>query len=366
MSSGPWFDALFGFREPSSMDECRAKFDVEDDATGRGTLISKANGKRYGAGRFSTPSLAELRADVKRADKPRTGTLKLSHIASSDVFALHADEEFSGAFFQAASQFNCLEFASPYATPEDGVTIYEHDKTQGPACSLAAPAATVFRNYFVPCKGATGQSRDKQLNLLGDVLREVQGSDGEAAGDLVEVRNGYTNSDEEELQQFNDKLRAVADRDKLAGLLRIGLHEDVEVPWTGTRYQLQQESDRQKVSQAFCSALAVGYSQGSVEGWEPLARLVLEASYEATLWAGARQAANGGSPKVVLTLLGGGVFGNAPEWILSAIARACVRLEGHGLDVIVVHFRMVNQQLVDQLDAAMEEEKKKAAEGGKL
>ena len=34
-------------------------------------------------------------------------------------------------------------------------------------------------------------------------------------------------------------------------------------------------------TQAYCSALAVGYSEGSEEAWAPLARLVLEASYEA-------------------------------------------------------------------------------------
>ena len=34
-------------------------------------------------------------------------------------------------------------------------------------------------------------------------------------------------------------------------------------------------------TQAYCSALAVGYSEGSEEAWAPLAQLVLEASYEA-------------------------------------------------------------------------------------
>ena len=54
---------------------------------------------------------------------------------------------------QAASQFNCLEFAHPGAVPENGVTGYIYDGTQGPACSLAAPAATVARNYFVDTNG---------------------------------------------------------------------------------------------------------------------------------------------------------------------------------------------------------------------
>ena len=44
-----------------------------------------------------------------------------------------------------ASQFNLLEMTGPEITPEDGVTRYAHDRTQGPACAIAAGAATVYR-----------------------------------------------------------------------------------------------------------------------------------------------------------------------------------------------------------------------------
>ena len=53
----------------------------------------------------------------------------------------------------------------------------------------------------------------------------------------------------------------------------------------------------------------------------------LQASYEAVLLCAALDQAEGqGSGLAVLTFLGGGVFGNKPEWIESAIARAVVRL----------------------------------------
>jgi len=32
-----------------------------------------------------------------------------------------------------------------------GVTRYQHDHTQGPACAIACGAATIYRNYFVFC-----------------------------------------------------------------------------------------------------------------------------------------------------------------------------------------------------------------------
>lgn len=48
-----------------------------------------------------------------------------------------------GSLFQVASQFNVLEMVSPDVGPEAGVTIYENDHTQGPACAIACPAGTV-------------------------------------------------------------------------------------------------------------------------------------------------------------------------------------------------------------------------------
>ena len=37
-----------------------------------------------------------------------------------------------------------------HTVPEDGVTIYSADPTQGPACALACAAGSVYRNYFCP------------------------------------------------------------------------------------------------------------------------------------------------------------------------------------------------------------------------
>ena len=85
---------------------------------------------------------------------------------------------------------------------------------------------------------------------------------------------------------------------------------------------------------------------------------MLEASYEATLLAGALEAAAGhGSGVVLLTFLGGGVFGNKASWIEAAIARACVRCEAIGLRVVVTHRGSVDQALVARLDAAIAAER---------
>jgi O-acetyl-ADP-ribose deacetylase (regulator of RNase III) len=60
----------------------------------------------------------------------------------------------------------------------------------------------------------------------------------------------------------------------------------------------------------------------SKKEWEPLARLVLEADYEGALLA----AIFSGSETVILTMVGGGVFGNPKEWIIDAINRAITRI----------------------------------------
>jgi hypothetical protein len=70
-------------------------------------------------------------------------------IVQGDLRWLHRLPGLGGALFQVAPQFNALEMTGPGVTPEDGVTRYQCDHTQGPACAIAAGAATIYRNYFV-------------------------------------------------------------------------------------------------------------------------------------------------------------------------------------------------------------------------
>jgi len=69
-------------------------------------------------------------------------TLKFFNIVSN-VSTLHLKTQNANSVFQAASQFNCLEMIGPGVYPENGVTIYSKDQTQGPACALTCPAALI-------------------------------------------------------------------------------------------------------------------------------------------------------------------------------------------------------------------------------
>ena len=319
-----WFRELTGFSE-TTWEDTRAKLEVLD-----GRLVSKVNGRSWAIGTLETPSLTELRERRRRL--PATGRPRLRNLRA-DAHALHTELGSRGALFQVASQFNLLEMPGPEVTPEDGVTNYVHDHTQGPACAMAAAPATIYRNYFADTGAGFGQTAHRQVNALRDLAEAL-------APGQVPVRNGYALPTPATLRAIAATLAACDPGriDALRGLLRIGLHRGAEVTASGP-------GQGQRVSQAFCSALPVAYGQGSTQDWEPFARLVLEASYEATLAAAAENAAIGGSPTVFLTLVGGGVFGNERDWILDAIYRALGTVE-QALDVAIVSYAGVSADLV--------------------
>lgn len=328
-----WFAQLFGFDE-SDWVTTRAMFRTEAES-----LTSLANGRTFAMGQFTTPSLAELRRATEGL-RTRAGTpsapagaarLRVTHEVIGDVLALHARPENRGATFQAASQFNCLEFSAPDVTPEDGVTGYARDATQGPACALAAAAGTVYRNYLVPLRGDLGQTRARQLENFAGLTSRVAG---------LEVRNGYTFVNEEALRAL-----AELDRDALAATVRIGFQSRVGVTFAS---RWREPNEPTHVSQAYCAAVSCAYQPDIArDRWEPLARIALDAAYEATLLAGALdQEAGRGTGKVWLTLLGGGVFGNRKQWIASAIARALARCRGLALDLRIGHYRQLDSAIV--------------------
>jgi hypothetical protein len=317
-----WFEQLTGFRE-TGYEATRAQLQVEGDR-----LFSRANGRSWRIGQLETPSLAQLRERAAPALAATHGTLRVRNLVA-DAHALHARPELAGALVQVASQFNLLEMPSYHVTPEDGVSDYEHDRTQGPACARAAGAGTIYRNYFAPVGDRIGQTREHQIDTLADLRAALPGGEG------ITLRNGYALADADTLRTIRAALEtaSAAELDALRAHLRIGLHWDVEVTAAGA-------APGQCVSQAYGSALPVSYNRDrDPELWQAFARLVLEASYEATLLAAVINAARpGGSQSVYLTLLGGGVFGNRREWILEAIRRALDTVRSQALDVYLVSY----------------------------
>ncbi|MCC7308092.1 MAG: hypothetical protein IT173_11040 [Acidobacteria bacterium] len=326
-----WFDRLVGFQE-SNPEQVRENLVLD------GTRItSLVNGRVMNCGTLEIPSLAELREQV-RSTAPVSSKVSLREVVGN-VREMHGEPQKANALFQVASQFSLLEMTSPHVTPEKGIGIYEHDPTQGPACAIAAGAGTIYRNYFVPVNGRVGQTSDNQLDCLKD-LGSLLGNDGDR---LWRMSNGYVQATSAAaLEEIFEKIHSISDVDLLCESLRIGIQSDTEVT---------DENVGHRVTQAFCSGLPLGgYTNFSSDLWEPFARLVLEACYEATICAAILNASNTGSNKVYLTLVGGGVFGNDPSWIVDAIDRALSKYADYGLDVAIVSYRSPNPALTGLLD----------------
>ncbi|MDT3678951.1 MAG: hypothetical protein ROZ64_08990 [Burkholderiaceae bacterium] len=324
-----WFQRLTGFRE-LAYDETRARLEVRD-----GRLFSRVNDASYGIGDFAMRSLAELREEALAQAPSLRGRLSVSNVCG-DVRRMHHEHAHDGALFQVASQFNALEMVGPSVSPEDGVTRYEADRTQGPACAIAAGAATIYRNYFAPVDGEQGQTAARQLDGLAGLGAALDNRDGR----LWLMRNGYALCTPEGLAEIDRRIAGAtaAQVGAWRDLLRIGVHRDVEV--TDAR-----DTPRPTVSQAFCSALPVSYTRIDSPHWSAFATLVLEGAYEATLWAAVLNAVRGASPLVFLTWLGGGAFGNDENWIHAAMRRALRKVAGLALDVRLVSYGAVPPEL---------------------
>lgn len=322
-----WVKRLMGFVEKDPA-QVRSKLNLSQEGM---LLTSLENGKQVQCGTLTIPSLAQLREQAKQVSSLQNGKLQLSQVVAN-VQELHKDPQNAGGFFQVASQFNLLEMAHPQAIPEDGVGIYGCDHTQGPACAIACGGGTLYRNYYVQVGGEQdpilGQTQHHQIDCLAKLGQEM-GNENQV---LWNMQNGYALATAYGLEQISRVLQNCTDneRDRLRSLLCIGIQSDTQVTLGKCTHT---------VTQAYCSALPVAYGDHAVEKWEDFARLILEASYEATFCAAVVNAAQTGNRKVFLTLIGGGVFGNRIEWILDAIERSVRMFQGYGLDVAIVSYK---------------------------
>lgn len=326
-----WFEQITGFLE-KRYSETQARLRVVD-----GRLLNEAGGPGHAVGTLEFVSLGSLRAQVLGLKVP--GHLTLCTV-EGDVRRLHTKPENAGAVFQVASQFNLLEMVGPDVTPENGVTGYANDRTQGPACAIAAGAGTIWRNYLVPVGDGIGQTADQQLDGLADLGAVIAHDMREESGSLWRTRNGYVLPDRKSLARIEAHLVELpeAGHDRLRGLLRVGLHKDVGVTEQGAARDM-------RVTQVYCSALPVAYSRIPAAEWAGFASLVLEAAYEATLLSAVLNAAHGGSRRLLLTRIGGGAFGNDEDWISAAILRAIRIAADHGLEVVMVSYGTPSQAI---------------------
>ncbi len=282
--------------------------------------------KVWKAGRFRCRAIQEMKTPGQGKAKLRLWLLEGSS-AITDIGALQAAAP-EDSLFQVASQFNCLEAPSDHLVR---VQNYFHDPTQGPRASVSAFPGTLLRHYAAPERDGTRfvQSDSRQLNLLRRL----------AWDDVASVQSGYLRA------RFIKNPKAWAERlQEHFEEIEVGVHEDVEVV-LGANWDGPVEG-RPVISQVFTSTLAAGM-YGSVDfnepSWRTIAQQLLRGAYLGTLLA----ASSSGRRRAVLTLIGGGVFGNPLELIWEAIVWACQQAEPHlSRDLtVVVNGRDLGQRM---------------------
>jgi hypothetical protein len=260
------------------------------------------------AGRFATPSIAELQATLPQGTGvPLRFSVLLGASPLTDIGALQAFDD-GNTVFQLASQFNGLEAPSAQVVP---VSAYLDDPTQGPRGAISAYPGALLRHYRAPeAQGKTFVQNGKQLNFLAPAL-----------GKLGTVHGGYLRS-----QDIPDPQSLAAHLATHWQQIQVGLHQEIEVclgaNWAG-RVPMAH-----RITQVLTSTLAgASYSQADTTQlvWQEIQRYLLQAAYLGTLLG----AVASGKPRVLLTLIGGGVFGNPHPLIWEVILWALDTVKPH-------------------------------------
>ena len=331
-----WFEELMGFREKNP-EQVRNNIEVVDNK-----LISKINNNSYVFGRLDIPSLEALR---NQSDAPDNYSSKIKVSESvGNIQAIHQDISNRNSVIQVASQFNLLEMAGPDRTPEEGVGIYENDKTQGPACAISCGAGTIYRNYFVEVDGQTGQTATKQIDCLHELGTALEHDKYRH----WEMKNGYALASRTGLEHVSRLIRRRSEKEHewLKGKLRVGVQWDSEVTIS---------KNRNRITQVYCSALPVSYSSIEKKLWRDFAKMILDATYEATFLVALKNVERTANNKLFLTLIGGGAFGNDNDWIFDALAKSIRKFSKTPLDVNIVSHAASNPLVVGFIEGIRRE-----------
>jgi hypothetical protein len=264
------------------------------------------------AGCFRTHSLSELSTRTKHAVQQKSPPPFELHLRSDrqgiryvDVAHLqaHAQEH---TLFQVASNFNCAEVPHTSIHPNNGtfVSNLAIDHTQGPAASASAPISSITRihaPFYNPNTPANtwGQTQERQIELLGHPL----------VSSHFPVENGKLIFHRSEPKIYNEK--------ELFPHIRVGIHQRVRA-YYGHRYHpfMEKVPLPPQIDQVFVAALNKNAPLPYTEHIESKTTFLLRAAYQGTYLS----AALCQNSRLVLTLIGGGSFGNPLKSLAKTIA----------------------------------------------
>ncbi|ATZ80746.1 hypothetical protein BMW23_0700 [Bodo saltans virus] len=181
------------------------------------------------------------------------------------------------SLFQVASNFNCHELPSEHMSVRTGryLTDLMTDHTQGPSASAGAIFGAILR-----------VSEHQNVNLLEDTPLNAK------KGKLYDSQNA-------ELDFDTDKIK-------------IGLHENVPASFKRINNNIEYNDNPAIINQVYTST-CIFTKKESIN----LAQILLEKAYEGTYLSGIKCK----SKRIILTLIGGGVFNNPIELIIGEIIK---------------------------------------------
>jgi hypothetical protein len=324
-----WFYDLTGFNEHtfgSRQEDLRHVYENLSYNPYLNELTSRPTERRFKCGTFKASSQTDLMSEAMNLGWQDEDDCRVSTIMA-DVTDLHKDISNAGSVFQVASQFNALEMIGPSILPSSGISRYENDLTQGPACAMACGAGTIFRNYFL-------QTDDTQINMAEDMLPSYKD------GDWGIYSNGYLMIRPNVLSQI---LRINHSTPGYTfepfNRIKVGVQKNTAVTLAGCNHN---------VTQVYCSALPISYYDYNNDDLHLFGKYVLESAYKSTLSVAHINYRKHGVPEVFLTLLGGEAFGNKFDCIMQAMCDAIsTMVKGNNLHIKIVCFRPDIQQRVD-------------------
>jgi len=289
-------------------------------------------------------------------------------VKAVDVGYLQSLPEFHSAVFQVASNFNCIEGVSELQSPDvqSFTEFYHKDKTQGPAASISAGAAAIVRVHapFYE-KGKNPSKWQQTLQRQIELLEHLQ--------DYYPVHNGYVLYENgihlDTYKKFPPYLSKPYYKLLISGL--IGYHKEVQVT-SGYRWYpkplvtprdtesddekeppdeslLQRVHDvNQRVDQVFTAAINMKQGRTGVRNATAphsltKSKMILDLGYQGTYLA----AAANGRHSIVLTMIGGGSFGNDSSAIFESIVQAHRRWGVEGTSSLKKIYIIAFDQKVD-------------------
>ena len=316
-------------------------------------------------GRFITPQLLHLReAGIKKIKQERIkqelqelqeiNFIKYSN--ETDMIKIHNTS--SGSNIQVFSRCNCL-----FGSFKNGINFLDekYEKYKDYKSLIACATGTIYRYYLVPIVDnygnlQIGQSSTVQLNNLDEFMLLLFNITKEY---FFTICDGILlfNSEEKKIQLRNLLTSLNIEQiDRLRDSIKIGINQNVQVVCKNENGELF--DDLKIVTQLICFNCYSDQKLGNFLNCYPLLQLILEANYEAILWATITYAPTVDIKNNHIIHLDGSIFylfnhNDVTEIIIDAILRAIDKVEKYNTNLqIIIHFidKNYEQKFNDKYD----------------